>query len=125
MSSNTHGKERMDFMASFANIKDPGNAGVIRPIYDGQRCELTVAASTNETRTLEPAASYPVGFRLLIVAETVGGSGDVAITTIDNDAGNTTCTMAVEGDWLEVMIGYSAAATKAWKVYAQDGTALS
>jgi len=118
MSGNATGKKRKDFLASYARIKDPGSAGTIRPVNDGEISLITTAAA--EDRTMEAAASYPYGFRHTVILNSDGG--DCTLDSCVNAAGGAgDVVLDDEGDWVLLEIGVSAADTKAWRIIASDG----
>lgn len=82
-------------------LKDPGNAGIIRPSMDLQICEMTSGAS-GETRTL-PRPTKP-GIRLVLRMKTDGG-GDIVVTATGgfNVAGETQATFADASDFLSLV----------------------
>lgn len=82
-------------------LKDPGNAGIIRPGADLQICEM-VSGASGETRTL-PRPTKP-GIRLVLRLKTDGG-GDVVVTATGgfNIAGETLATFADASDFLSLI----------------------
>lgn len=103
-----------------AAIADPGASGAI-PVTTSGTCSLVSAGA--ETRTL--AAPTFVGQRLTLGFAIDGG--DIVVTGANavNQTGNNTLTFADAGDLIvleAILIGTS---TRAWRVVANDGVALS
>lgn len=55
-------------------IADPGNGNAINVTFDDGVCLLSIAA-VGETRSLESAASVPIGVHVTVVADTITNSG--------------------------------------------------
>jgi hypothetical protein len=94
-------------------LKDPGNAGIIRPNMDLQICEMTSGAS-GETRTL-PRPTKP-GIRLVLRMKTDGG-GDIVVTATGgfNVAGETQATFADASDFLSLISVTVSAGVYRWE----------
>jgi hypothetical protein len=102
-------------------IVDPGNAGAISVLNDGV-CALTTGGSA-QTRTV--AIPSFVGQRLTLCLDTDGG-GDVAVTFASDidQSGNNVWTAGDAGDTLE-LVGATIGGTRAWRMIANLGGALS
>ncbi len=83
------------------SMKDPGDAGIIRPDKDLQICEM-VSGASNETRTL--ATPTKPGIRLVLRMKTDGG-GDIVVTAAAgyNVALETQATFADASDFLSLI----------------------
>src|SRR5688572_26280719 len=94
-------------------LKDPGNAGIIRPNMDLQICEMTSGGS-GETRTL-PRPTKP-GIRLVLRMKTDGG-GDIVVTATGgfNVAGETQATFADASDFLSLISVTVSAGVYRWE----------
>lgn len=84
-------------------LKDPGNAGTIRPVADLQICEMAIAASASETRTLPRPTK--AGIRFVLRALSVGAAGSCVVTATGgfNIAGETQATFADVADFLSLI----------------------
>jgi hypothetical protein len=105
-------------------LKDPGNAGIIRPNQDLQICEM-VSGASGETRTL--ATPTKPGIRLVLRLKTDGG-GDVVVTASAglNVALETQATFADASDFLSLISVSITATTYRWEVLEGNvGTVIS
>jgi hypothetical protein len=82
-------------------LKDPGNAGIIRPNADLQICEMESGAS-GETRTLPRPTKAGIRFTLRLKTD---GGGDVVVTATGglNIAGETQATFGDASDMLSLI----------------------
>lgn len=108
--------------AATNTIADPGTGQAI-PVTTSGMVPLTIAGA-GETNTLAIPAF--VGQVLDIIADTLGGGGDRAITSAQaiNQAGNTVMTFAAAADFIRLVACTIGGALR-WRVAANDGVALS
>lgn len=118
MSAHSAGKE---LKQSPLAPPDPGNAGVLTVSGYGQVFELTVAASTAETRTLTNPTE--AGVLATVRVKTCGSGGTVAVTASNglNVTGNTTGTMNAVGDQL-VLMSVSHTTGYRWEILVNTGS---
>ena len=105
-------------------LKDPGNAGIIRPNADLQICEM-VLGSGSETRTL--ARPTKPGIRFVVRLKTDGG-GTLVLTAAAglNVALETQATFADASDFLSLISVTISAGLHRWEVLEGNvGTVIS
>jgi hypothetical protein len=105
-------------------LKDPGNAGIIRPNADLQICEM-VSGASGETRTL--ATPTKPGIRFTLRLKTDGG-GDVVVTAPAglNVALETQATFGDASDLLSLISVTISAGSHRWQTLPDNsGTVIS
>ena len=105
-------------------LKDPGNAGIIRPNGDLLICEMTTGAS-GETRTLANPTKPGIRFVLRLKAD---GGGDAVVTAAAglNVALETQATFGDTSDFLSLISVTISAGSYRWQILdGQVGTAVS
>lgn len=111
-----------DLYRASKSLKDPGNAGTIRPAQDLQICEMTSGGSA-ETRTLSNPTKAGLRFVLRLLTD---GGGDVAVTAANglNVTGNTVATFGDASDILS-LVSVSTSTGYRWQVEVNSGVSLS
>lgn len=103
-------------------VPDPGDGGVIGPSTDAT-VRLVSTQGAGETRTLlDPRYE---GQALDLFFETDGGEVVITADSAVNQTGNTILTFADGGDHLRLVGARDGSGGAAWRVFANDGVALS